>query len=97
MRKNWKVFQPVKDEPSDETDDVYCCDCGRRLCYTVEGKRIYTKEWFTCAYCGKPVCEECRKAHIPRCMVLSWGQGKIDEVTGELVVVDDKPPQFKME
>jgi hypothetical protein len=30
-------------------------------------------------------------------MVLSWGQGKIDEVTGELVVADDKPPQFKMD
>ena len=96
MRKNWKPFQPVKDEPSDEADDVYCVVCERRLCYTAKGKRIYTKNWFTCAYCGKPVCEECRKAHIPRCMVLTWGQGKIDEQTGNLVIVDDKPPQFSM-
>jgi len=94
LRKQWKTFQPLKAEPSSQADDTYCAICGRRLAYTVDGKRIYTAEWFTCAYCGKPVCEGCRKDHIPRCMVLTWGQGKIDEVTGELVVADDKPPQF---
>lgn len=97
MRKQWKVFQPVQAEPSEEKDDVYCHDCGHRLAYSVEGKRLYTKQWFTCAYCGKPVCEECRREHIPRCMVLTWGQGKIDEETGELVIADDKPHQFSME
>ncbi len=68
MRKKWETFKPVKDEPSDEEDDVYCCDCGRRLAYTVQGRRIYTKKWFTCAYCGKPVCDDCRKNHIPLCV-----------------------------
>jgi len=90
------VFQPVKDELSNEADDVYCSVCGRRLAYTVRGKRIYTGEWFTCAYCGKAVGECCREKHIGLCMVLTWGQGRIDEVTGNLVQTDDKPPQFTM-
>jgi len=97
MRKKWETFKPVKDEPSDEKDDVYCCDCGRRLAYTVQGRRVYTKKWCTCSFCGKPVCEECRKNHIPLCMALTWGQAEIDEETGELVVVDEKPAQFSME
>jgi hypothetical protein len=96
MRKEWNLFRPLKDEPSDETDDIYCCDCERRLAYTVKGKRIYTKNWFTCAYCGKPVCDECRKAHIPRCIALTWGKAHIDEETGELVLSDEKPDQFTM-
>jgi hypothetical protein len=93
MRKDWKTFKPIKPEPSSEKDDAVCVDCGRRVAYTVEGKRIYTAEWFTCAYCGKPVCEGCRKEHIPLCMALTWNLGKLDE-DGEFKISEDKPHQF---
>jgi hypothetical protein len=91
------VFQPVKDEPSKEEHDVNCHDCGRRVAYTVEGKRIYTGKWFTCAYCSKPICEKCRKQHIALCQALSWNQVKRDKETGELTFVDEKPMKFSLE
>ena len=94
MRKDWKTFKSIKSEPSNEKDDAYCADCGRRVAYTSDGKRIYTLEWFTCAYCGKPVCEGCRKEHITLCMALTWNLGKIDQETGEFKIADDKPHQF---
>lgn len=64
-----------------------CADCAKPL-FAGQERAV---PWFTCGVCGKSVCEDCRKTHIPKCMALTWGMAKEDK--GELVQVE-KPSKY---
>lgn len=64
---------------------IRCVECG---CFP----QVEEKDWFTCSICGKPVCEECRKRHIPLCFAKTWGMVEVGP-EGELVPVE-KPRSF---
>jgi hypothetical protein len=59
-----------------------CAHCGAYI--------FKETKWFTCSLCGKPVCVNCNKKHIPLCMALTWGFAKMDPATGKLIK-EEKP------
>ena len=82
-----------KREPERGEFYVHPLVVGRRCadCYKWLGKR---EEWFTCSICGATICEECRRGHIPVCMVKTWGIVEVGP-EGELVQVE-KPRKWAM-
>jgi hypothetical protein len=72
-----------------------CADCGEWITEAYPFGMALERSWFTCSTCGKTICENCRKAHISLCMVLTWRMATVDPDTGKLIQ-SAKPHKFTM-
>ena len=64
-----------------------CVECGAF-------PEVDRKPWFTCSICGKVVCEEHAKTHIPLCFAKTWGLAE-ETPEGKLIPIE-RPRSFAL-